>query len=144
MITARDQIEHIASLDAMVLVDAFDSVPSRQWDRMANAAWLKAVDDADLSGAERESLQAVYLSALARQCAAIVDDGYSVSAEQDEQSCYFCARTVIRDKAVAEGWMPNFWFNDQDAANSPVCPSCAPIHLTDLDGDPVIKTPGTE
>ena len=144
MISARDQVVHIASLDAQDLAGDFDRIPAREWDGKANAAWLRAADDAGLTDRERKTLQPVYLSALVAGCAAIVDARYASHAgqdDQDEQTCYFCARSVTRDRAVTEGWTPEFWFNDREPANSPVCPSCAPLSLTDLDGDPVLKVP---
>jgi hypothetical protein len=141
VISARDQIVHIAGLDAQDLAGDFDTIPSRQWDGMANAAWLKAAEDADLTDTERKTLHEVYLATLVAECAKI-GDAKSADAEPDEQTCYFCARSVTIDRAIAEGWTPNFWFNDSESANSPVCQSCAPFHLTDLDGDPVLKASG--
>jgi hypothetical protein len=139
VITARDQILHIASLDAQDLAGDFDTIPSRQWDSQANAAWLKAADDARLTDSERKTLHEDYIAALVGGCARIVDARSADDAEPDEQTCYFCARSVTTDRAIAEGWAPGFWFNEREAANSPVCQTCAPLHLTDLGGDPVLK-----
>ena len=38
MLSARDEIAHIASLDALDLADDFDRIASRQWDGKANAS----------------------------------------------------------------------------------------------------------
>jgi hypothetical protein len=141
VISAHDQIIQIASLDAQDLAGDFDTIPARKWDGRANAAWLKAAVEAGLTECERKTLEPVYLSALVAACARIVDAEYASHAEQDEQTCYFCARSVVIDRAVEEGWTPNFWFNDHESANSPVCPSCTPLHLTDLGGDAVMKVP---
>jgi hypothetical protein len=137
--SAHDHVVHLASLDAQDLAGDFDSIPAREWDGKANAAWRKAADQAGLTDDERKTLHSVYLSALVARCAQIVDANFASHAEQDEQTCYFCARSVTTDRAVEEGWMPDFWFNDLESANSAVCPSCAPLHLTDLDADPVMK-----
>jgi hypothetical protein len=142
VISARDQIVHIASMDAQDLAGDFDRIPSREWDGKANAAWWKAADDAGLTDTERMTLHEVYLAALVAGCARIVDAKPARHAEPDEQTCYFCARSVTTERAVAEGWTPSFWFNDSESANSPVCQTCAPLHLTDLDGDPVLKASG--
>jgi hypothetical protein len=139
VISARDQIVHIAGLDAKDLAGEFDTIPSRQWDGRANAAWFKAADDAGLTDTERKALCEVYLAALIAGCARIVDAKSASDAKQDEQTCYFCERSVTTDRAVDEGWTPGFWFNDLEAADSPVCKTCAPLHLTDLEGDPILK-----
>jgi hypothetical protein len=142
VISARDQIVHIASLDAQDLAGDFDSIPSRQWDGRANAAWLKAANDAGLTDTERKALHEVYLASLVAECARIVDAKSASDAEPGEQTCYFCARSVTTERAAAEGWTPGFWFNDRESADSPVCKTCAPLHLTDLDGDPILKSSG--
>ena len=76
-IPARDHVKHLAEQDAQELAEPFRGIPSRQWDGLANAAWFKAADEADLTGAERKQLHGVYLDSLVTACARIADRFYA-------------------------------------------------------------------
>ena len=110
------------------------SLPYPPESKSARTERVFSVDERAEGRGERAARPEGSRSAQVAACAGIVDARH---ARQDERTCYFGARAVTRDRAVAEGRTPEFRFNDRGAADAPVCPSCAPIHPTDLGDDPV-------
>jgi hypothetical protein len=142
VIDAKSHLQHLAVMDAEKLATDYDTLSADEWEEKAQEAWVAAVEDVGLSDRERKELYAFYLRHLTTEVARLVDAcQYVPGTEADEQTCFFCSRTVTRDRAVEDCWTPDFWFNDQECADSPACPECAALHL-DFSGDePVMKDP---
>ena len=150
MIGAKDHLEHLADMGAQELAEDYRTISAREFDRKAQAAWVRAADDAGVDPRD-EAHRDHYLKGLLAECARQADAYYArgqadhpeveASTQRNEQTCYFCARTVATDRAVEEGWTPDFWYNESEAANAPACPECAAEHLTDTEGDPILKDP---
>lgn len=72
MLTAHEEIRHLAEIDAFDLVASFTS---RDFNGKANAAWYRAANDARLTASEERSLRTVYLAALVESCALLAKGG---------------------------------------------------------------------
>ncbi len=48
----------------------------------------------------------------------------------DFETCYFCKKTRVRDRAVEEGWVPYFYTPDGKEICEPACPPCTVRNLT--------------
>jgi hypothetical protein len=57
------------------------------------------------------------------------------------ETCYFCGRQVPFQVAIEEGWVPDFWLEEEASADSAACPDCAAEHLTDFERDAILKNP---
>jgi hypothetical protein len=97
-ISARDHVIHFAEQDAEELAVPFREIPSQQWDGLANAAWSKAADEADLSDTERKQLHGVYLDTLIAACAKIEYQFYATDVDA-RHSCPGCGERET-DKLV--------------------------------------------
>jgi hypothetical protein len=150
MIGAKDHLTQLAEVDAPGLAEDYRTFSARAFDRKARSAWERAADDAGVDRRD-EALRDHYLRALLGECARQADAFHArehadhleehAIPRRDEQTGYFCARTVRTERAVEEGWTPDFWFNESEPANAPACPECAAERLTDLESDPILKDP---
>jgi hypothetical protein len=68
MLTARDEILHLAEIDAPGLSDDFDTIPASEWDQKSHDAWMRAAEDAGLTDPERFDLRCEYFSAVLAYC----------------------------------------------------------------------------
>ena len=145
----RDRLTQLAENDALELAADFRTISSHEFDDKTNGAWHKAAVEVGVDVRD-PGLHDHYHGILISECVRLSDNLSSdatvqpedvASTQRDEQTCYFCGRTVATDRAIEEGWVPDFWFNEEESANSPACPECAAEHLTDFDNDPIMKDP---
>src|SRR5206468_109798 len=73
MLPERDEVEHLAALDALELASDFAALPARDRDERAYWAWVGVAQAMGLDGERRKRLHGVYLAALCAECARIVD-----------------------------------------------------------------------
>ena len=49
-------------------------------------------------------------------------------AQNEQITCGFCGATTTRDAAPADGWLPGYWYGQQEI-DLPVCFRCAAQHV---------------
>ncbi len=53
--------------------------------------------------------------------------------------CALCGRAEDEDRAIEDGWVPDYWVTETVRRDNPVCPACAREHMEGFDVEPILK-----